>query len=80
LNALKLLSFFNPKSAFQNPKSCLNELFVQALYRSNRPTSKEDNREVHYEKVTLVSILGSGLKQMLNENRAISESLKSHNL
>ena len=30
-NDLKLFSFFNPKSAIQNPKSCLNGLFVQAL-------------------------------------------------
>ena len=28
---LKLLDFFNPKSAIRNPKSCLNGLFVQAL-------------------------------------------------
>ena len=32
LNELKLL-FFNPKSAIQNPKSCLNGVFVQALIR-----------------------------------------------
>ncbi len=30
---LKLLDFFNPKSAIRNPKSCLNGLFVQALSR-----------------------------------------------
>ncbi len=30
-NMLQLFSFFNPKSAIQNPKSCLNGLFVQAL-------------------------------------------------
>ncbi len=31
LNALKLPSFLNPKSAIQNPKSCLNGVFVQTL-------------------------------------------------
>ena len=31
LNELRLLSFLNPKSAIQNPKSCLNRVFVQAL-------------------------------------------------
>ncbi len=30
-NTLKLFAFFNPKSAIQNPKSCLNGIFVQAL-------------------------------------------------
>jgi len=32
-NKLILLDFFNPKSAIKNPKSCLNGLFVQALYK-----------------------------------------------
>jgi len=32
-NKLILLDFFNPKSAIKNLKSCLNGLFVQALYR-----------------------------------------------
>jgi len=32
-NKLILLDFFNPKSAIKNPKSCVNGLFVQALYK-----------------------------------------------
>jgi len=32
-NKLILLDFLNPKSAIKNPKSCLNGLFVQALYK-----------------------------------------------
>jgi len=36
LNALKLHSFLNSKSAIQNPKSCLNGVFVQALVYPHR--------------------------------------------
>jgi len=31
LQGFEIALFFNPKSAIQNPKSCLNWLFVQAL-------------------------------------------------